>query len=99
MKLSEGTVKIYLSRLFQKVGAKDRFELALLGLKSIGTDGFEDRKPNLLLSAEASCHLRPIRQTAVPAIIFSQTSWHSRSVGCNQNTRMYFAWQCWVALR
>ena len=33
--LSEGTVKVYLSRLFQKVGVKDRFELALFGLKNL----------------------------------------------------------------
>jgi two-component system, NarL family, nitrate/nitrite response regulator NarL len=33
--ISEGTVKVYLSRLFQKVGVKDRFELALLGLKNL----------------------------------------------------------------
>jgi len=33
--ISEGTVKVYLSRLFQKVGAKDRFELALFGLKNL----------------------------------------------------------------
>jgi DNA-binding NarL/FixJ family response regulator len=32
--VSEGTVKVYLSRLFQKIGAKDRFELALFGLKA-----------------------------------------------------------------
>ncbi|HTP35975.1 MAG TPA: response regulator transcription factor [Candidatus Acidoferrales bacterium] len=32
--VSEGTVKVYLTRLFQKVGAKDRFELALFGLKN-----------------------------------------------------------------
>ena len=31
--ITEGTVKVYLSRLFQKLGAKDRFELALYGLK------------------------------------------------------------------
>jgi DNA-binding NarL/FixJ family response regulator len=31
--ITEGTVKVYLSRLFTKVGAKDRFELALFGLK------------------------------------------------------------------
>jgi DNA-binding NarL/FixJ family response regulator len=39
--ISEGTVKVYLSRLFQKVGAKDRFELALYGLRNfhnIGAD-------------------------------------------------------------
>jgi len=32
--MAEGTVKVYLSRLFQKVGARDRFELALFGLRS-----------------------------------------------------------------
>jgi len=34
--VSEGTVKVYLSRLLQKAGAKDRFELALFGLKRAG---------------------------------------------------------------
>jgi DNA-binding NarL/FixJ family response regulator len=34
LEISEGTVKVYLSRLFEKVGVRDRFELALLGLKS-----------------------------------------------------------------
>jgi hypothetical protein len=33
--VSEGTVKVYLSRLFEKVGVKDRFELALCGLKNL----------------------------------------------------------------
>ena len=33
--ISEGTVKAYLTTLFEKVGAKDRFELALYGLKNL----------------------------------------------------------------
>lgn len=33
--ISEGTVKVYLSRLFQKLNVKDRFELALVGLKNM----------------------------------------------------------------
>jgi two-component system, NarL family, nitrate/nitrite response regulator NarL len=41
--LSEGTVKVYLSRLFRKLGVKDRFELALYALKNMAgtkeTDG------------------------------------------------------------
>jgi len=37
--LTEGTVKVYLSRLFQKSGAKDRFELALQGLKNLSMAG------------------------------------------------------------
>ena len=37
--ITEGTVKVYLSHLFQKSGAKDRFELALQGLKNLGMAG------------------------------------------------------------
>ena len=33
--LSEGTVKVYLSRLYRKLEVKDRFELALYGLKNM----------------------------------------------------------------
>lgn len=39
LSVTEGTVKTYLSRLFQKTGAKDRFELALFGLKSAADSG------------------------------------------------------------
>jgi DNA-binding NarL/FixJ family response regulator len=39
LSISEGTVKVYLSRLFQKVGVKDRFELALYGLRNIQNMG------------------------------------------------------------
>lgn len=34
MSITEGTVKVYVSRLFEKVGAKDRLELALVGLRN-----------------------------------------------------------------
>lgn len=39
LNISEGTVKVYLSRLFQKLGVKDRFELALYGLKNLAPGG------------------------------------------------------------
>jgi DNA-binding NarL/FixJ family response regulator len=42
MMVSEGTVKVYLSRLFEKAGVKDRFELALFGLKNLTTG---DQRP------------------------------------------------------
>lgn len=35
LQISEGTVKVYLSRLFKKLGVADRFELALFGLKNM----------------------------------------------------------------
>jgi DNA-binding NarL/FixJ family response regulator len=37
LNISEGTVKVYLSKLFEKVGAKDRLELALFGLKNMSS--------------------------------------------------------------
>lgn len=36
--ITEGTVKVYLSKLFEKTGANDRFELALFALKNLGID-------------------------------------------------------------
>jgi DNA-binding NarL/FixJ family response regulator len=33
--ITEGTVKVYLSRLFKKLGVNDRFELALYALKNV----------------------------------------------------------------
>jgi DNA-binding NarL/FixJ family response regulator len=37
--ITEGTVKVYLSHLFHKSGAKDRFDLALQGLKNLSMAG------------------------------------------------------------
>jgi DNA-binding NarL/FixJ family response regulator len=37
--ITEGTVKVYLSHLFRKSGAKDRFELALRGLENLDMAG------------------------------------------------------------
>lgn len=44
LQLREGTVKVYLSRIFEKAKVKDRFELALFGLRSLPTldHGFLD---------------------------------------------------------
>ncbi len=44
--ITEGTVKVYLSRLFHKLGVKDRFELALLGLKNLSTGQLGGDEPN-----------------------------------------------------
>ena len=38
MNVTENTVKAYLSRLFQKLGVKDRLELALYGLKNLNAN-------------------------------------------------------------
>ena len=43
LSISEGTVKVYLSRLFAKVGAKDRYELALFGLRNSRDPNVQDQ--------------------------------------------------------
>lgn len=35
LSITEGTVKVYLSRLFEKLGTKDRFELAKIGVRNL----------------------------------------------------------------
>jgi DNA-binding NarL/FixJ family response regulator len=45
LSITEGTVKVYLSRLFTKVGVSDRFELALLGLRHSGHDSADHAGP------------------------------------------------------
>ena len=61
--ISEGTVKCYLTKLFEKVGAKDRFELALFGLRNLRGLLPDSRVPG------AARPLPPMRNTiaALPA--------------------------------
>ena len=47
LSITEGTVKVYLSRLFQKLGVKDRFELALYGMKHPGAGAFRPARHGL----------------------------------------------------
>lgn len=49
--ITEGTVKVYLSHLFTKSGTRDRFDLALHGLKNLGMAG---------VSADAQGRLRSL---------------------------------------
>jgi len=56
--LTEGTVKVYLSHLYEKVGASDRLELALLALKNLATD-----------QSTASKNLGSISISALPAMM------------------------------
>jgi two-component system nitrate/nitrite response regulator NarL len=37
--ISEGTVKVYMCKLFRKIGVHDRYELALHGLRNLGVSG------------------------------------------------------------
>jgi len=58
--ISEGTVKVYLSRLFQKVGVKDRFELALFGLKNLTTGQLPVNEKGQRVGASAMPGLRSL---------------------------------------
>ena len=60
--ISEGTVKVYLSRLFQKLNVKDRFELALVGLKNM-TPG-----PGFTPAESAPASPRPLRSFFVERV-------------------------------
>lgn len=52
--ITEGTVKVYLSRLFQKSGVADRFQMALQGLKNLSLAGFSTDQGGLRSLAMAS---------------------------------------------
>ena len=45
LNITEGTVKVQLSRLFEKLHVKDRFELALFGLRNMSMIGEAARMP------------------------------------------------------
>ncbi len=44
--ITEGTVKVYFSKLFRKVGVRDRFELALHGIRNLGEMSSVEAAPN-----------------------------------------------------
>ena len=60
LRISEGTVKVYLSRLFEKVGAKDRFELALFGLKNLSNGQYPAGARGLAVAAGPASGLRSL---------------------------------------
>ena len=64
LSISEGTVKVYLSRLFQKVGAKDRFELALYGLRNFRIMGS--------VPAAADIPAQPVMMSSVKSFAYAR---------------------------
>jgi two-component system nitrate/nitrite response regulator NarL len=51
LNLTEGTVKVYLSRIFHKVGVRDRFELALFAIQNLGENGLREPEVSTITSA------------------------------------------------
>jgi two-component system nitrate/nitrite response regulator NarL len=71
LSISEGTVKVYLSRLFQKLNVKDRFELALFGLKNVAAGagaGAMDVTRSVTMENAASSAMNPPRSFFVERI-------------------------------
>ena len=69
LSISEGTVKVYLSRLFQKLNVKDRFELALFGLRNVAAGaGAMDVTTGVSTQNAASSAMNPPRSFFVERI-------------------------------
>lgn len=85
--ISEGTVKVYLSKLFQKTGVNDRFELALYGLRN---------SAHLLTTAgnDEKTESRPERNH-VPVL---RSVWLRRRPEPAQHSRRVAAQARWAAL-
>ena len=63
--IAEGTVRIYLSRLFAKIGARDRFETAVFGLKNayLGQASWDGK--NAFVTENDADRARPVLKSLV----------------------------------
>jgi len=70
LSISEGTVKVYFSRLFDKLGVSDRYELALLGLRHCSTPAAPEATGTVATSDYPKSVFvnRPVRYSASPAV-------------------------------
>jgi DNA-binding NarL/FixJ family response regulator len=84
MGITEGTVKVYLSRLFGKIGARDRFELALIGLRNAPSGMDFGSAPLRTLTDLPASDQRDIQSAA-------QTKDATPKKGQSQSTRYFFA--------
>jgi two-component system nitrate/nitrite response regulator NarL len=73
LSISEGTVKVYLSRLFQKVGVKDRFELALYGLRNLQNISGESGMMNLGPPAEPDGAKSPVKTQWLRSLVLERS--------------------------
>ncbi len=63
LNISDGSVKVYLSRLFEKAGVKDRFELALFGLRNLTSGG---QLPNAETTRDGVSSVLGLRSLVMP---------------------------------
>lgn len=88
MGITEGTVKVYLSRLFGKIGARDRFELALIGLRNAPSGMDFGSAPLRTLTGLAAAD-QPAIQSATQSATQSKDATPKK--GQSQSTRYFFA--------
>ncbi len=63
--ITEGTVRIYLSKLFVKIGARDRFEVAVFGLKNAYCGQAAWDGPNGFVTEADEDRARPVLRSLV----------------------------------
>ncbi len=78
LSISEGTVKVYLSKLFTKLGVEDRYQLALHGLKNLGT-------------VDASSTETPLLNRRPVSFCVDKTSKHSEQPTAPRGRREFIA--------
>jgi len=67
LNISEGTVRIYMSMLFRKLGVKDRYELALCALKNMaGTRSIQGDRSGMGLRQSFMVSKPPAQESAAP---------------------------------
>jgi DNA-binding NarL/FixJ family response regulator len=65
LRISEGTVKVYLSRLFKKLGVGDRLELALYGLRNLQVGYANQSNRQNAPAAHAAPNTLPLRSILI----------------------------------
>jgi DNA-binding NarL/FixJ family response regulator len=80
--ITEGTVKVYLSKIFTKLGVADRFELALFALRSVGV------LPSRAEEDNPAAALRAARLHTIPRSVFPLKS--AGRITADQGSAPYF---------
>jgi hypothetical protein len=76
--LSEGTVKVYLTRLFQKVGVHDRLELALFALGNSFADAIPEPEPAAWPVSHGPA-VHPGIRSPLPREITTSRAWYQQA--------------------
>jgi DNA-binding NarL/FixJ family response regulator len=82
--ISEGTVRIYLSKLFAKIGARDRFEVAVFGLKNAYCGQASWDGQNAFVTENDEERARPVLRSLVLVEPQRRRGYARRAAGANE---------------